>query len=584
MAIGPGLPPGRAPTRLTPIAPDTHIGQTSTGTFVYMSMPFGQWGQRLVSYIGQPGTNNPPGVSISDQVGSLNAGAAIAPFEPPSASVEQRLQQLENDIVQVAGPSAPSAMPADFGPPINSVPLPPSFGGTGLTATPIDGQVLIGNSLTGLFNLGTITAGSGVTINNGHGAITITATGTNFISAVDANFSVVSGTLELASIASGDVIGNSTAGAAEPTAATMTAMLDRAFGSTQGDVLFRGAAAWQTLAPGVADTFLQTQGAGADVQWAGVGPGGGSTINAFVTPGVHSYTIPAGSNWFAVVLIGAGGQGGGGETGGAITRTGGAGGGGGARTVGLFRASDFSSPISITVGTGGTGAGGAGADGADGTGSLFGTALYAGGGGGGRRGGTGTGGSGGGGGGSGGDGQTGATLNSIGGVPATSGAAFGVGGQGAGSNITSATRGSGAEHGGAAGGSINTSAGTGGPGGVSLYGAGGGGAGGGSTAGGTDSAGAAGGGAGPPTRADFNSGGGGGTAGTSGGGTGGTGGGGSSEFGGQGGGGGGSFSAGTGGPGGPGGAPGGGGGGGGAGGTGGTGGVGADGACYVIAW
>ncbi|MFS4459371.1 tail fiber domain-containing protein [Bdellovibrio sp. HCB2-146] len=48
-------------------------------------------------------------------------------------------------------------------------------GGTGLTTTPTNGQVLIGNG-TG-YALSTLTAGSGVTITNGSGSITINATG-----------------------------------------------------------------------------------------------------------------------------------------------------------------------------------------------------------------------------------------------------------------------------------------------------------------------------------------------------------------------------------------------------------------------
>ena len=50
-----------------------------------------------------------------------------------------------------------------------------SNGGTGVTATPTNGQLLIGNG-TG-FTLATITAGSNITITNASGAITIASTG-----------------------------------------------------------------------------------------------------------------------------------------------------------------------------------------------------------------------------------------------------------------------------------------------------------------------------------------------------------------------------------------------------------------------
>ena len=53
--------------------------------------------------------------------------------------------------------------------------LPVANGGTGLSATPTNGQLDIGNG-TG-FTRTTLTAGSGVSITNGSGSITISATG-----------------------------------------------------------------------------------------------------------------------------------------------------------------------------------------------------------------------------------------------------------------------------------------------------------------------------------------------------------------------------------------------------------------------
>ncbi len=48
-------------------------------------------------------------------------------------------------------------------------------GGTGLTSTPTNGQLLIGDG-TG-YTLATITAGTGISVTNGSGSITINATG-----------------------------------------------------------------------------------------------------------------------------------------------------------------------------------------------------------------------------------------------------------------------------------------------------------------------------------------------------------------------------------------------------------------------
>lgn len=49
-----------------------------------------------------------------------------------------------------------------------------SRGGTGLTALPTNGQLLIGNSTTSAYAINTITAGPGITITNGAGTITVT--------------------------------------------------------------------------------------------------------------------------------------------------------------------------------------------------------------------------------------------------------------------------------------------------------------------------------------------------------------------------------------------------------------------------
>jgi hypothetical protein len=59
-----------------------------------------------------------------------------------------------------------------------------SQGGTGLSATPTNGQLLTGNG-TG-YTLSTLNGGPGVGITNNAGSITITATGTGFIASVNA--------------------------------------------------------------------------------------------------------------------------------------------------------------------------------------------------------------------------------------------------------------------------------------------------------------------------------------------------------------------------------------------------------------
>lgn len=135
------------------------------------------------------------------------------------------------------------------------------------------------------------------------------ASGTPYITSVDANFAVSASELELATIASGDVLGNSGSSTAEPAAATMTAMLDRAFGSTEGQLLQRGATVWQVLAPGTAGQALLSGGAAALNAWGSARSTSAPQCTVY-TSGSGTYTTPTGALWLQVEGIGGGGGGG----------------------------------------------------------------------------------------------------------------------------------------------------------------------------------------------------------------------------------------------------------------------------------
>ena len=64
------------------------------------------------------------------------------------------------------------------------------YGGTGLSATPTNGQLLIGNG-TG-YTLGTLTAGTGISITNASGSVTVTNTQTTVITTKTANYTILS--------------------------------------------------------------------------------------------------------------------------------------------------------------------------------------------------------------------------------------------------------------------------------------------------------------------------------------------------------------------------------------------------------
>ncbi len=76
--------------------------------------------------------------------------------------------------------------------------------------------------------------------------------------------------LSLGPIASHTVMAN-TGGSSAPAAAdSLTSIIDAMIGSTQGDILYRGASNWSVLGPGTAGQLLQTGGASANPSWATV--------------------------------------------------------------------------------------------------------------------------------------------------------------------------------------------------------------------------------------------------------------------------------------------------------------------------
>lgn len=67
--------------------------------------------------------------------------------------------------------------------------------------------------------------------------------------------------------------------------ATLTSIIDASIGNTQGNILYRNATDWVVLAPGTSGQFLQTLGAGANVQWA-PGDGAGTVTSITAATGI----------------------------------------------------------------------------------------------------------------------------------------------------------------------------------------------------------------------------------------------------------------------------------------------------------
>jgi hypothetical protein len=136
----------------------------------------------------------------------------------------------------------------------------------------------------------TITISAGVISAAGGGSVSIAA-GTGILCTPSPITGT--GTVGLASIADGDVLANTSGSSAAPVPTTLSALIDHAIGSSPGDILYRDSSAWKVLAPGTTGQFLETQGAGANPQWAtpagGGGGGAGAWWNLVYPPGGSAF-------------------------------------------------------------------------------------------------------------------------------------------------------------------------------------------------------------------------------------------------------------------------------------------------------
>jgi hypothetical protein len=105
--------------------------------------------------------------------------------------------------------------------------------------------------------------GSGVT-DGDKGDITVSSSGT--VWTID-NDVVTYAKMQNVSVTD-RILGRDTSGAGDIEELTLSAVLDFVGSAAQGDILYRGAATWTRLGAGTNGHYLQTQGAGANPQWA----------------------------------------------------------------------------------------------------------------------------------------------------------------------------------------------------------------------------------------------------------------------------------------------------------------------------
>lgn len=255
--------------------------------------------------------------------------------------------------------------------------LPVTSGGTGQTSY-TNGQLLIGNTTGNTLTKSTLTAGSGISITNGAGSITIAASGgpAGTVTSVDTSGAVNGLTLTGGPITT---TGTVTLGGGVNVSTITTGTLPVARGGTGASSYTNGQLLIGSTPTGGLSAATLTAGTGINIT-NGAGAitiataGGGSNIQTFAATG--TYTKPPGANFVMVELWGAGG--GGGAANGPQNK-GGMGGGGGGYSYRVFAAPDVGATVTVTIGAGG-GGGASQSAGANGGTSNFGTLLYAGGG------------------------------------------------------------------------------------------------------------------------------------------------------------------------------------------------------------
>lgn len=109
------------------------------------------------------------------------------------------------------------------------------------------------------------------------------------------------GSVSLAAIATNTVLANTSVSTAAPIATTATLLLDRAFGTTQGAVLYRSASAWVVLTPGTNGQILTTGGASANPSWANA-PAGAAIATQRILSNISGSTAAAAGNTLTGIL------------------------------------------------------------------------------------------------------------------------------------------------------------------------------------------------------------------------------------------------------------------------------------------
>lgn len=170
-----------------------------------------------------------PSISNNSVLGNNSGGTAV-PTTLSASNVLDLISNVQGDVIYRSATAWVSLAPGTNGQVLTSA---------GAAANPT------WTTVTGTGTVTSIATGNGIT----GGTITTT------------------GTLGLANIATGNMLAYTGAGSGVPVATTPSAILD-VIGSTEGNILYRGASNWLVLSPGTNGQYLQTTGGGSTPQWA----------------------------------------------------------------------------------------------------------------------------------------------------------------------------------------------------------------------------------------------------------------------------------------------------------------------------
>lgn len=310
---GPTTGAASAPTFRSLVGADLpNPSPSSLGGVQSLAAVSSQW-IRQISTSGVPSASQPAFTDISgtlaaaqcplpgaSSVGCVQSFALQASKWISSISTSGVPSATQPNFTDISGSVSPSQLPSIGN---NSV-LGNNSGGTaipsGLTTSNVldmigstRGQVLYrgasGWSVLAPGASGTVLSSNGAGADPSYIAVggtgTVTSVGAGAGLSASPSPIVTVGTISLATIANNSVMANVSGGAAVPIANTMTAILDATLGSTQGNLIYRGASNWTVLAPGTNGQVL-TQGASTP-SWSSVGTvsnvtlvGAGLTVNS----------------------------------------------------------------------------------------------------------------------------------------------------------------------------------------------------------------------------------------------------------------------------------------------------------------